>query len=122
MKNKTNIFVLFCCFLPVLAYSEQFSQLPNNQIVTAYCGCEKCCGKWAKYNKTADGHIPKEGVTCAASRKIKFGTKLKIEGVGIRIVQDRLAIKYDNRIDIYFSSHKRALEFGKKKLKVEIIK
>lgn len=90
--------------------------------VTAYCSCEKCCGKWSNYNKTADGHTPKQGVTCAASRAIPFGTRLKIEGVGTRIVQDRLAVRYDSRIDIYFTNHTDALKFGKKKLKVTIDK
>lgn len=86
--------------------------------VTAYCGCEKCCGKWAKAHKTADGHTPKQGVTCAASRSIPFGTQLNIAGVGVRTVQDRLATKYDSRIDIYFDNHLDALRFGKRTLTV----
>ena len=94
--------------------------------ITAYCnnnakGCVTCNGKWAKYNRTADGHAPKEGVTIAAPRSIPFGTKLNIEGVGIRIVQDRLATRYDNRIDVFFADHTRALNFGKKRLAVNKI-
>ena len=86
---------------------------------TAYCnnfnkGCVTCNGKWSKYNRTADGHIPTQGVTIAAPRSIPFGTKVKIEGLGTRVVQDRLSKKYDNRIDVYFNSHKDALKFGKK--------
>lgn len=88
--------------------------------VTAYCACEKCCGKWAD-GYTANGAKATEGVTCAASRAIPFGTKLEIEGVGVRVVQDRLAKKYDSRIDIYFNSHQKALEFGIKKLKVKVV-
>jgi 3D (Asp-Asp-Asp) domain-containing protein len=88
--------------------------------VTAYCGCPKCCGKWSGGHKTADGHAPKQGVTVAASRAIPFGTKVIILG-HTYTVQDRLAAKYDNRIDIYFDNHIEALRFGKKVLQVEIL-
>lgn len=57
-------------------------------------------------------------MTAAAPRRIPFDTKLQIEGLGVRVVQDRLAKKYDSRIDIYFSSHKKALQFGKRQLSV----
>lgn len=114
--------------LPILGVSGEIKDIlpQKTYVVTAYCnnhglGCVTCNGKWAKYNKTADGHTPKQGITCAASRNIPFGTKIAIEGVGTRIVQDRLALKYDNRIDVYFNSHKDALKFGKKQLKVKIL-
>lgn len=87
-------------------------------IVTAYCACKKCCGPSAK-GITASGSKVKEGVTIAASRKIPFGTKLDIEGVGVRTVQDRLAPRYDNRIDVYFANHARAIQFGKRTLSVK---
>ena len=91
--------------------------------VTGYCnegkgGCKICNGKWAGLNKTASGKPPKPGVTIAASRKIPFNTIVNIPGVGKRVVQDRLSKKFDNRIDVFFGSHKEALNFGKKKLLV----
>lgn len=101
-----------------LAVATMASAATKEFTVTAYCACEKCCGKWSKYQKTASGVKPQEGVTCAAPRSIPFGTKLQIEGLGTRIVQDRLATKYDSRIDIYFNDHKKALQFGKRRLKV----
>lgn len=114
--------MFFVCFLPVLGFSATNKVENSVFTVTAYCKCEKCCGKWAKYGKTANGNTPKQGITCAASRNIPFGTQLLIEKVGKRTVQDRLAKKYDNRIDIFFDSHDAALRFGKKQLKVQIIK
>jgi 3D (Asp-Asp-Asp) domain-containing protein len=89
--------------------------------VTAYCACPKCCGPNA-IGLTANGKPAKEGVTIAAPRSIPFGTKLLIEGLGVRVVQDRLAKRFDNRIDVFFSNHNRALKFGKKTLKVTIAK
>lgn len=71
--------------------------------------------------KTASGKKPIEGITCAASRRFPFGTRLKIEGVGVRVVQDRLARRFDSRVDIFFNDHKKALVFGKQRLNVWVL-
>jgi 3D (Asp-Asp-Asp) domain-containing protein len=86
--------------------------------VTAYCYCKKCCGTNAK-GITASGKPAKEGITVAAPRSIPFGTRLDIQNVGVRIVSDRLALKFDNRIDVFFNSHEKAKQFGIKKLVVK---
>lgn len=88
--------------------------------VTAYCPCSKCCGQWAG-GPTASGRMPVAGVTVAGPRSIPFGTRVWIDGVGERVVQDRLARKYDSRFDLYFASHADALRFGKRQLKVRIL-
>jgi len=87
--------------------------------VTAYCACQKCCPQWAG-GLTASGKLPREGITVAAPRSLKFGTKVQIKGVGERVVQDRLARRYDNRFDVYFDDHQAALRFGKRRLIVTI--
>jgi len=104
-------------------YSNKVNKTNNLGVLTvvAYCSCYKCCGKWAKYNLTANGNSPKQGITCAASRKIPFNTKLNIEGVGVRIVQDRPAIRNDHKIEIYYYLHNDAKIFGVKQLRVEIM-
>jgi len=93
--------------------------------ISAYCnagpeGCKICCGKWVANNRTASGAKPVAGVTVAASRAIPFGTRIHIEGVGWRTVQDRLAKKYDSRVDLFMADHKSAKNFGIKRLKVTI--
>jgi len=117
-------------FLSCLVLGASCNPVRGNEIVTktvtAYCnndgkGCKICNGKWAKYNLTADGHTPTQGVTIAASRAIPFGTKIKILG-HVYTVQDRLAISKDHFIDIYFNKHSDALKWGKKTIQVEIIK
>ena len=87
--------------------------------VTAYCPCRICCGPGAT-GVTASGVAPSKGITCAASRSIPFGTVLSIQGVGTRIVQDRLAARYDSRIDVFFSTHADAKRFGIKTLTVKV--
>ena len=78
--------------------------------LTAYCECEKCCGKWANDNKTASGTAPTEGRTIA-SNELPFGTKVSIYG-HTYTVEDRGV--EGMHIDIYFESHQDALVFGKR--------
>lgn len=85
--------------------------------VTAYCPCRKCCGRWSG-GPTASGRMPVAGVTIAAPRRIPLGTRLHLEGLGVRRVDDRLAPRFDARIDVYFPTHAQALRFGKRRLTV----
>lgn len=88
-------------------------------VVTAYCACKTCCGPNAK-GITANGKVPQEGVTIAASRKIPFGSKVIIDNREYT-VQDRLAVRYDSRFDLYFKSHKVALQHGIRTQQVIVI-
>ncbi len=74
-----------------------------------YKGCPNAAGK-----------IPTVG-TVACSRKYPLGTMMRIDGK-IYECQDRLARRYDNRVDIFVNSSKEALQLGKKKILVEILK
>lgn len=81
----------------------------GNFKLTAYCSCEKCCGQWAaNAGVTASGAQCVEGVTVAMGG-VPFGTQLSING-HIYTVQDR-GTAYGH-VDIYFSSHSAALQFG----------
>lgn len=88
-------------------------------VITAYCACIKCCGKTDGI--TASGVKAVEGVTVATDSSISFGTKVYIDGVGERIVQDRGGAIKGNRIDLYFSDHQSALNFGRQIKEVKII-
>ena len=90
--------------------------------LTAYCGCEKCCGKWGQDRPTdengdlivytANQTVAKEGITIAADTNIfPFGTILIIDGHEYT-VQDRGKAITGNHIDIYFESHEEAVQFG----------
>lgn len=75
-------------------------------MLTAYCNCSTCCGKWAG-GGTASGTYPTAGRTVAAD--LPFGTQLLING-NVYTVEDRGVS--GNHIDIYFNSHSEALAFG----------
>lgn len=72
--------------------------------LTAYCPCSKCCGK--SDGITASGTKATQGRTVACN-SLPIGTKIRINGHDY-IVEDRGT----SHIDIFFSSHSEALNFG----------
>lgn len=81
--------------------------------LTAYCPCRSCSGGHG--SNTASGKKAKQGRTIAVDKKkIKLGTKIHMNGHTYTAEDVGGAIK-GNRIDVYFTSHKKALQFGKKK-------
>lgn len=97
----------------------QFNVEKRIYVVTAYCGCVQCCGKSDKI--TASGAMAVEGVTVATDSSIPFGSKIIIDGKEY-IAQDRGGAIKGNRIDIYFESHERALQYGRQTKEVTILK
>lgn len=89
--------------------------------LTGYCACNKCSGGWG--GKTASGATATVGVTVAAPSNLKFGTKLYIEGVGYRIVQDRGGAIKGNKLDVFVGSHSACYAGNiNKKAKVYIVR
>lgn len=88
--------------------------VPEYEIVevtaTAYCPCLSCCGKTDRI--TASGTVAKEGRTIAVDPAIiPYGTEVEINGTTYIAEDCGSAIK-GNRVDIFFNSHEKALEFG----------
>ena len=78
--------------------------------LTAYCGCKSCCNKTDGI--TATGTKAKQGRTIAVDPSvIPYGTKVVING-HTYVAEDCGGAIDGNRIDIYMSSHKEALQFG----------
>lgn len=64
-----------------------------------------------------------KGTIAADTRYYPFGTEMYVPGYGWGRVEDRGgAIKGPNRIDLYFDSHSEALQWGRRKVKVDIYK
>lgn len=88
-------------------------------VATAYCGCSQCCGKSDCI--TASGTVATEGRTIAADTDIfPFGSRLRINGIDY-IVEDTGSSIKGNRLDIYFTSHTAALDFGVQTVTVEVM-
>lgn len=96
---------------------------PPILIISAYCPCEKCCGKFAD-GITASGHIIQPGDRfVAAPPEIPFGTYLSIEGYaeGFPVeVRDRGGAIKGNRLDVFFggeNGHQEALVWGVREMR-----
>jgi len=88
--------------------------------VTAYCPCEKCCGKWAD-GTTASGKKA-EGYFVAAPPEIPFGTLVLVPGYADGdwvSVEDRGGAIKGLRLDVFFATHAEALEWGVKWVAVQ---
>ena len=102
-------------------YVEDDSYQPGTYLgtftTTAYCGCSYCCGK--SDGITASGTYATEGRTIAAPSNFAFGTELIIDG-HTYVVEDRGGAIRGNRIDIFFSSHQAALNYGRRTVDVYV--
>jgi len=96
-------------------------------IVTSFCPCSRCCGRWA------DG-ITASGVSCAdamrrwggfvaADKSIPFGTLVRVPGYArgrwVPVLDRGGAIRGD-RLDVYCETHAVALRWGRQELVVEM--
>jgi 3D (Asp-Asp-Asp) domain-containing protein len=95
-------------------------------VTTGYCPCEACCGPNSPAaggaGLTASGERPHQGVTVAADWSVfPAGTRLFIQNVGRRVVQDRGGRIVGERIDVFFRAHQEALAFGRRRLRVRVL-
>lgn len=94
-------------------------------LVTAYCPCRKCCGKFSD-GMTASGkdiYTNRSMFVAADTRLLKFGTMVSIPGYcGGRAVPvlDRGSKIRGRRLDVFFRSHSRARKWGKQYLDVKV--
>lgn len=72
---------------------------------------------------TASGTGVRDGII--ACNFLRFGTRVRfpdIYGDKVFVVEDRMALKNNHKIDIWFETRDDAKQFGVQKLKVEVLK
>ncbi len=119
---------------PMVSTGESKRYKEYEMEVTAYDLSYESCGKHPnhpEYAVTASGKkigvdIFEEDGIIASPENFPFGTKMEVEGWGTGTVWDRGgAIKYDEktgryRLDIFISDRAKALEWGRKIVKVKV--
>lgn len=98
--------------------------------VTAYCPCEICCGEHSD-GITASGKKAMPGMI-AAPKHIPFGTVLNVGGMEYTVEDRGGAITKDvfirdgrkvyGRLDVFFTTHQEALNWGVQYLMVYEVK
>lgn len=81
---------------PILRYLGEYR-------ITGYDICPSCCGN--TNGITASGTTATVGRTCAAGKDLPFGTRLWIEGIGERIVEDRGGAVHGKKLDVLCADH-----------------
>lgn len=81
--------------------SEPERKYLGTYYITGYDACARCCGK--SDGITASGTRAEVGRTIATGREFDFGTRLYIEGIGERTVEDRGV--GNGCIDVFCADH-----------------
>ncbi len=105
--------------------------------VTGYCPCGECCGwhrNWLlrpvyssgplrgrrkQVGMTASGRQAGRG-TVAADPSLPFGVVVYVPNYGYGRVEDRGSAIRGARLDVFFSSHRAAIDWGRKTLDVTV--
>ena len=103
-------------------YSEtEIEPVVQSFTVTAYCCCEKCCGKninHPAYGVTATGTKATDGRTIAvAPNAIPLGSTVYLNNQPYIAEDTGSAIK-GNKIDIFINDHQRAQNFGVQEMEI----
>jgi 3D (Asp-Asp-Asp) domain-containing protein len=137
----------FICVLLVIALTGGCSSIrppagvkpiEKNLLTTAYCKCKKCCGwerswfvgpvyssgpskgKRKKVGVTASGTRAKKGTIAADLSLYPFNTIMYIPDDGYGRVEDCGSGVKGDHIELFFDSHQKALNWGKRNRKVKI--
>lgn len=124
--SKVNAAIVISIVLCGLLYLAVSGEQPHTKdlgiyTVTAYCPKSCCCGRFAD-GLTASGHKIQPGDSfVAAPPEIPFGTWLIVPGYNdgwAAEVLDRGGKIKLLKLDVFFPTHKEALEWGVQKVRV----
>ncbi|MCK4745172.1 3D domain-containing protein [Candidatus Parcubacteria bacterium] len=89
-------------------------------VVTAYSSTVDQCDSTPFI--TANGTRVHDGII--AANFLKFGTKIRFSeysGDKVYTVEDRMHPRFSNRADIWMETRSQALQFGKRRIRIEIL-
>lgn len=139
----TALFTVAGCFVRDVRWSS-IKPPPNSKpvvyrvVTTAYCPCRECCswkrnwlgqaviasgpnkGKPKAVGITASGTKARFGTIAADTSIFPFGTVMYVPGYGYGVVEDRGGEIKGYHIDLYYSSHQTALEWGREIKEIKV--
>lgn len=122
-KLMLSIFVL-TLLLPIWAdaraQSDEKLISMGSFVITHYCSCEECSGRWG--TQTATGNHCEQGRTVAVDPDvIAYGTRILIDD-NVYVAEDCGSLVKGDHIDIYVEDHELVEKLGKKVKKIWLIK
>lgn len=93
--------------------------IEKTMTVTAYCPCERCCQQFSD-GQTATGTNAYERGVAVDPKFITYGSMVFIPEYGYVMADDCGGAIKGNRLDVRFSTHQEALNWGVRILKVRI--
>lgn len=106
-------------------YSSRSGNYRTERIISmsasAYDPGPRSCGKYAT-GRTSCGLRAGKGVVAVDPRVISLGSRLYIEGYGFAIAGDVGGAIKGNKIDLGFNTYREAINFGRKKVVVHILR
>lgn len=95
---------------------------PVTFTATAYEGSAISCGYWARFHRTYTGVKPRRGIVAVDPRVIPFHSLMYIEGYGYGQAEDIGGAIKGRHIDVFIPSLHEARKWGRKKVKVYILR
>lgn len=143
---RLNILLVAMAFLIVIGGCSGIGPLkgvkPHYEIIecTGYCDCGECCGwerSWLRLGTpvysygskkgqpkevgiTSTGCETRHGTAAIDPKMYPYGTVFYVPGYGYARGEDAGGAIKGRHIDLWFSSHKAALKWGRKKLRVKV--
>lgn len=110
--------------LESLMSSSQVSRSGSSRtitmVTTGYCPCSKCNYPYGGQPSYL-GYPLKKGIIATDPRVIPMGTRIYVPGYGEGIAADQGGAIKGNRLDLCFSTHQQALNWGIKTVSVTIL-
>lgn len=86
---------------------------------TGYCPCSTC---GTGSGKTSLGSEARRGIVAVDPQVIPLGSIVYVEGYGLAIAADTGSAIRGKRIDLCFNSHSEALQFGRRSVRVHVLR
>lgn len=72
-------------------------------------------------NNTASGVKPREGLIAVDPKVIAMGTRVYVEGYGYAVAADTGGAIRGNRIDVFFSTLRQCMDWGRRPVRIHIL-
>ena len=126
MKIKFTIVVTSFLFVFIFRNTEEVKAKETNPgkqwykmdvLATAYCPCAKCCGSYSD-GMTAIGRDASTKGVAVDKRLIPLRSMVNVPGYGTVMADDVGGAIKNQHIDVRFTSHQEALNWGRKNITI----